>query len=232
MTITSVWQAIRASFFTSFGTIVFGMEDGMVSIFGLVFGVAASASTNRMVLLAGATGAATAAIAMMAGTYLDAVSSKGQAKAHIATVKQEIEHNRSAELAKLAPGLAAIGLDDKDRSTIIDILNRYPAFLLEATTAYEQEIVEDDQQSPIIQSLWMLMASLVAAFVPVIPFAFYELATARIISISVTAILLVLLGILRGLVAKSSILRAAVETLAIATAAALTGYFIGKLVTL
>ncbi len=33
-------EAIRTSFFASFGDIVFGMEDGTVSIFGLVFGMA------------------------------------------------------------------------------------------------------------------------------------------------------------------------------------------------
>jgi len=66
--VASILQAVRTSFSASFGNVVFGMEDGTVSIFGLVFGVAASASTSRVVLLAGATGAAAAAIAMMAGT--------------------------------------------------------------------------------------------------------------------------------------------------------------------
>ena len=41
------------SFLDSVGSIVFGMEDGTVSIFGLIFGVAASAPDSRAVLLAG-----------------------------------------------------------------------------------------------------------------------------------------------------------------------------------
>ena len=44
---------IRRSFLASVGSIVFGMEDGTVSIFGLVFGVAVSAPDSRAVLLAG-----------------------------------------------------------------------------------------------------------------------------------------------------------------------------------
>jgi len=39
----SSWSRIKSSFRASFGDIVFGMEDGTVSIFGLVFGVAAAA---------------------------------------------------------------------------------------------------------------------------------------------------------------------------------------------
>ena len=40
----------------SAGDIVFGMEDGTVSVFGRVSGVALSANSGQVVLLAGATG--------------------------------------------------------------------------------------------------------------------------------------------------------------------------------
>lgn len=46
-------QDVRQSFLSALGSIVFGMEDGTVSIFGLVFGVAASATNSQTVLLAG-----------------------------------------------------------------------------------------------------------------------------------------------------------------------------------
>jgi hypothetical protein len=60
----SLRKCFVASFQASFGDIVFGMEDGTVSIFGLVFGVAASTSDTRAMLVAGMTGA----IAAAAGT--------------------------------------------------------------------------------------------------------------------------------------------------------------------
>ena len=230
--VASILQAVRTSFSASFGNVVFGMEDGTVSIFGLVFGVAASAANSRVVLLAGSTGAAAAAIAMMAGTYLDALSTRDQAQARIAAKKQAIEQNRPSELAEVIEWLREVGLDDKDIGSIIDVLDRRPDLLLKVKTAFELQIAGDDQRSPLVQSLWMFFADLLAAFIPVIPFAFFSLDTARIVSISITAILLLLLGVARGIVAKSSILRGALETLGIATAAAITGYFIGKLVTL
>lgn len=230
--IAALLQAVRTSFFASFGDIVFGMEDGTVSIFGLVFGVAASATNSRVVLLAGATGAAAAAIAMMAGTYLDAESTRGQAKARIASMKQAIEHNRPSEIAKVMQRLRIAGLDEQESTTIVTLLDRHPALLLKVETAFELQIAGYDQRNPFVQSLWMFFADLLAAFIPVIPFAIFDLPTARIVSICITAILLLLLGVGRGFVAKSGVLRSAVETLGIATAAAIAGYFIGKLVTL
>src|SRR6516162_10000065 len=73
-----------APFVASVGSIVFGMEDGTVSIFGLVFGVAAAAPDSHAVLLAGGTGAVAAAVSMMAGTYLDVESTNDQADARAA----------------------------------------------------------------------------------------------------------------------------------------------------
>jgi len=73
MTIVSTLQRLHSSLLNSAGTIVFGMEDGTVSIFGLIFGVAATTSSTATVLIAGASGAAAAAVSMMAGAYLDRI---------------------------------------------------------------------------------------------------------------------------------------------------------------
>ena len=62
---------MRTSLRASAGDVVFGMEDGTVSIFGLVAGVAATSSDSKTVIIAGAAGAAAAAVSMGAGVFLD-----------------------------------------------------------------------------------------------------------------------------------------------------------------
>jgi vacuolar iron transporter family protein len=54
MKIGATLQSLRRSVINSAGTIVFGMEDGTVSIFGLIFGVAATTTSTKTVLIAGA----------------------------------------------------------------------------------------------------------------------------------------------------------------------------------
>ena len=49
----SILRRLRHSFVNAAGTIVFGMEDGTVSIFGLIFGVAVTTSDTKTVLIAG-----------------------------------------------------------------------------------------------------------------------------------------------------------------------------------
>src|ERR1700721_1154443 len=81
MKIGTVLQRLRISFANSAGTIVFGMEDGTVSIFGLIFGVAATTTSTKTVLIAGASGAAAAAVSMVAGAYLDAETTQDRSDA-------------------------------------------------------------------------------------------------------------------------------------------------------
>ena len=87
---------VRDSFAASVGSIVFGMEDGTVSIFGLVFGVAFSAPDSHAVLLAGATGAVAAAVSMMAGTFLD-VEYNDQAAAKLAEARTHYQNDPGSD---------------------------------------------------------------------------------------------------------------------------------------
>src|SRR5271170_4248073 len=96
MTIASTLQYLRGSFVGSAGTIVFGMEDGTVSIFGLIFGVAATTTDSKTVLIAGASGAVAAAVSMMAGAYLD-----------VETTRDEVNARRALAASASDAGLVA-----------------------------------------------------------------------------------------------------------------------------
>ncbi len=228
-TVNSFMQSIGKSFSASFGDIVFGMEDGTVSIFGLVFGVAASSTSSSAVLLAGATGAIAAAVSMMAGTYLDVSTTRDQTQAQIAHEKAEIEQKPQEERQEVSQRLRAAGFVEQDITTILEVLQRTPGALLRFEVAFELQ-KSTNQQNPLVQALWMFVADLIAASIPVIPFALLPIASARIVSVIVTAILLIILGIGRGIVGKRNVLITVVETVGIATAAALAGFLIAKLV--
>jgi len=214
MRIRSFFHAIATSFSASLGDIVFGMEDGAVSIVGLVFGVAASTRSSALVLLAGATGAVSAAVAMMAGNYLQIASVRGQAQAELAQKQAEMQHHPQEEEARIAARLRSLGCNEQDVTAILQALRRTPTAMLE------------------VEAVWMFVSVLFAASVPVAPFACFPLTVARIIALVITALLLLLLGAWRGRVAHRHLVLAAFETLGIATTAALAGILIGKLVTL
>jgi predicted membrane protein (TIGR00267 family) len=76
----------------------------------------------------------------------------------------------------------------------------------------------------------MFAADLVAASIPVIPFALFDIETARVVSLAVTGALMAVLGIARGRIGHEPVWRTALQTMMIAGAAALAGVLIGRLV--
>jgi VIT1/CCC1 family predicted Fe2+/Mn2+ transporter len=85
-----------------------------------------------------------------------------------------------------------------------------------------------ETRDPLVQSLWMFVADLFAAAVPVVPFAFLALGSARVASVVITGLLLVFLGAGRAKVAGTGRWSTILETVGIATAAAVAGLLIGK----
>jgi VIT1/CCC1 family predicted Fe2+/Mn2+ transporter len=223
MTIDTPLQRLRSSFGKSAGTIVFGMEDGTVSIFGLIFGVAATTSDVKTVLIAGASGAVAAAVSMMAGAYLDVETTRDAANAARAAV-----HAGAGSAASLAGRLAKAGLTSGQSDALAAAVQSNPAAasgLLRVLQGAPETVF-----NPMEQALWMLFADFLAAAVPILPFVLLPIFQARIVSGAVTLALLVGLGIGRSQIAKRSMVRTVSETVSIGLAAAFAGIAIGVVI--
>jgi VIT1/CCC1 family predicted Fe2+/Mn2+ transporter len=214
MKIGSILQRLRISFANSAGTIVFGMEDGTVSIFGLIFGVAATTTSTKTVLIAGAS-----AVSMMAGAYLDAETTQDKSDAAAA------KRNPGVSLPNR---LADAGLTSQQSSALTAAVQGNPhaadGLLLALTGAAKERL------NPFEQAFWMLFADFFAAAVPILPFVFLPIGQARIVSGVVTVALLVALGIGRAELGRRNVLRTAIETVSLGIGAALAGVGIGLLI--
>src|SRR5215470_4665307 len=191
MNIGSILERLRSSFRNSAGTIVFGMEDGTVSIFGLIFGVAATTSDTKTVLIAGATGAVAAAVSMMAGVYLDAETTRDETQALRSSSYSAEDSARS-----LSNRLAKSGLTPEQSNAIAVAVQNDPVATRGLLRALQG--MPETPLNPLEQALWMLLADFLAAAVPILPFVFLPILQARIISGVVTLALLVGLGIGRA----------------------------------
>jgi vacuolar iron transporter family protein len=228
MTFASTLRRLRSSLFKSAGTVVFGMEDGTVSIFGLIFGVAATTSNTATVVIAGASGAVAAAVSMMAGAYLDAETTRDAMAARRALVQSDLTAQSGAIVASLPSRLAAAGLTEEQSAALAGAVAHDPAALSGLYLALEA--APEDPPGPWEQALWMLLADFAAAAVPIVPFVLFSVAQARVVSSVVTLLLLIGLGVGRARIAKRDTLRTVIETVAIGIAAALAGVGISLLV--
>ena len=228
MSLASRLKRLRSSLAESAGTIVFGMEDGTVSIFGLIFGVAATTSDAGTVLIAGASGAVAAAVSMMAGVFLDVETTRDEAKAKRAKLQFALATEAASVCAELPGQLAAAGLTQRQSAALTGAVRHDREALDGLLLALHGS--PETPQSPWVQALWMLIADFAAAAVPILPFVFLHVAPARLVSAAVTIALLIALGVGRGRIAGSAVTRTVLETVAVGIAAALAGVAIGVLI--
>lgn len=90
---------------------VLGANDGIVSTASLIVGVAAAASTQSDVLVAGVAGLVAGAMSMAAGEYVSVSSQSDTEQADIARESQELSENAVFEQDELAEIYVKRGLD-------------------------------------------------------------------------------------------------------------------------
>ncbi len=227
MSNSSLLERVRASLDGSVGDVVFGMEDGTVSIFGLVFGVAATTNDNSTVLIAGASGAIAAAVSMMAGTYLDVETSQDASRIAASRIDSLMRQDPDDVLEGVMGRLRTVGVGPEQTKAATDFLRGQPAVLKGFAGALAVPLSDGVNQGPLIQSLWMLVADFLAAAIPIIPFALLPVREGRVASGTVTLLLLIGLGIGRARIGDRGVVRTVIETVSIGVAAALAGVAVG-----
>ena len=91
--------------------IVLGANDGIVSIAGLIVGVAAADATRSSILTAGAAGLVAGAMSMAVGEYVSVSSQRDTERADLATEARELAADPGSELLELTHIYERRGLD-------------------------------------------------------------------------------------------------------------------------
>lgn len=81
---------------------VLGANDGIVSIAGLVVGVAGATDSSKVIITAGLAGIIAGAISMAAGEFVSVSSQKDTEQALLEKERYELIHYPDKELAELA----------------------------------------------------------------------------------------------------------------------------------
>ncbi|CAM2184060.1 vacuolar iron transporter family protein [Paraburkholderia sacchari] len=102
---------------------VLGANDGLVSNFCLIMGVAGAGSANRAILLTGLAGLVAGACSMALGEWLSVTNARELARTQLAKEADELEHTPDAERHELALIYQAKGIDaDEARRVAAQIM--------------------------------------------------------------------------------------------------------------
>jgi VIT1/CCC1 family predicted Fe2+/Mn2+ transporter len=108
---------------------VLGANDGIVSVAGIVIGVAGATSARGPIFTAGLAGLVAGAVSMALGEYVSVSSQRDSERAEIAQEKSELASTPEAELAELTALYEAKGLSAATARTVAVELSAHGALL-------------------------------------------------------------------------------------------------------
>jgi VIT1/CCC1 family predicted Fe2+/Mn2+ transporter/rubrerythrin len=157
------------------GDAIYGVNDGLGAIFGIVSGVSGATSGDpKYVLLAGLSGMIASALSMGSGAYLAAKSEREIYHAEIAREREAIEMNGPEARELLALYYQMKGLPEEDAVHMVNHISSDPEQLLRALAAERLGTSEDALSNPIVSASSGALSTAVGAIIPVIPFFFMQ----------------------------------------------------------
>lgn len=125
---------------------VLGANDGIVSVAGIVVGVAGATSARGPIFTAGLAGVVAGAVSMALGEYVSVSSQRDSDHAALAQEKHELRQDPQSELAELAAIYEAKGVSAKTARIVAEELTAHDAF--SAHVDAELNLDPDDIANP------------------------------------------------------------------------------------
>jgi VIT1/CCC1 family predicted Fe2+/Mn2+ transporter len=155
------------------GDAIYGVNDGLGAIFGIVSGVSgATLGNSHWVLLSGLAGMIASALSMGSGAYLAAKSEREIYEAEVTREREAIEMNgpEARELLSLYYQVKGIPRDDADH--VVEHLAEDPEQFLRVLASERLNMSEEGLSKPLVSAWSGALSTAVGAFIPIIPFFF------------------------------------------------------------
>ena len=209
---------------------MFGSLDGLLVPLGVVSGVAGGTSNSKIVVVAGVAEAFAGALSMGAGEYLSGKSETQVQAAAIRAEEEEIVAIPDIERLEIELLFEREGLSPDDARLVADKVTTSHRSWVNTMVEKELGLSAEPEGNALKDSLSMGASYLLASLVPLGPYLFLSVRPAFILSVVLTVVALLVIGLVKGRLAEMSLWRSVVEVVLIGVASAAGGYLLGTLV--
>jgi VIT1/CCC1 family predicted Fe2+/Mn2+ transporter/rubrerythrin len=178
---------------------IYGANDGLAAVFGIVSGVSGATGGSNFVLTAGLAGALASALSMATGAFLAERSIAEVSAANVEQERREIEENPEEEREEVALYYQLKGLSEEDSNELAEKLSRSREGLLQVLVAEELGGAQGGE-NPIEAALAAGLSTGLGAMVPVLPFFWLHGTSAVIWAAIVSLVAHFLVGAAKSLV--------------------------------
>ncbi len=167
---------------------IYGANDGLAAVFGIVAGVSGATGGSTSVLTAGLAGAIASALSMATGAFL---AERSEAEVHAANVereRQEIAEHPEEEREELSLFYQLKGIDEKTADELAERMAQHPEAMLQALAAEEFGSSAQSGGNAGEAAFAAGVSTGLGAIVPVIPFMITT-GTAAIVAAAIVSLI-------------------------------------------
>jgi VIT1/CCC1 family predicted Fe2+/Mn2+ transporter/rubrerythrin len=210
---------------------VFGSQDGLLSILALVTSMMVALNNSTTVVIAGLAGALAGALSMATGAFLGSRAEREVELSEIAKEARELREHPAEEMAELIALHEKEGMSSEEARALAERIAADRDLWLKTLVEKELGLSPEPTASPAKDALVMGASYIVGALFPVLPYFFLrDKWTVIGTSVGLTLAGLVGLGFIKARLASRPVWRSALEILGIGVASAGVGYFLGEMV--
>jgi vacuolar iron transporter family protein len=183
---------------------IYGANDGLAAVFGIVAGVSGATNGSSAVLTAGLAGAIASALSMATGAFLAERSEAEVVAANLERERQEIAQHPEEEKEELSLFYQLKGVDEETADQLAEQMARNPDAMLQALATEEFGITSAGGGDPVQAAIAAGISTGLGAMVPVIPFIFTTGTLAIAVAAVVSLVAHFLVGAAKSLVTLRS----------------------------
>lgn len=182
------------------GDAIYGVNDGLGAVFGIVSGMAGYTGGSEVVLAAGLAGTLASALSMGAGAYLASKSEREVYESEVSRERKEIEEDPHEELLELELFYQLKGFSAEQASAMAERLQQEPKQFLRTLVHEELGLSEEHFPNPLHSTVSALLSTAVGGFIPIVPFFFTVGMPAVVASFVISTLAHFAVGALKALV--------------------------------
>lgn len=209
--------------------IVYGFNDGLTANFGLIAGVIGANPISHLILISGISGMIADSLSMGSSGFLAAASEKELNDNERKMEEEEIRLMPELEAEELSLTYQAKGLSKSDAENLATKIMQNPEQALDEEVREELGI-SNKKISPLKEGWITGTATAVGAFIPIIPFLFFNVSAAIWISLTISMLAHFVVGAARSFFTGRGIFKSGIDMFLVGMGVAIAGYFIGELI--
>lgn len=210
------------------GDAIYGANDGLGAVFGIVSGVAgATGAAGHVVLISGLAGMLASALSMGSGAYLATKSEREVYEAEIGRERGEIEEDPEEEREELSLMYQLKGFSEEEANLLATRLSEQPEQFLRTLAHEELGLSEESFPNPWTAAFSAMISTGLGAFIPIIPFFFLQGIPAIITAAAISLAAHFAVGAAKTLVTGRSWVSSGMEMTVVGAIEAVITYMLG-----